>query len=362
MTNNNVYLDLQMCNISSQNQVINFNETRFIDIVSEPNKYELSIGRFQVSTSTLPVFIPVIKPLSDNSHETIYSVSLEYKGYTVTTKVYWVPEITNVNEPSPPSSNSNGLQSKSDYYYAFSYSWLPKLIETALQIAFDDLKQAVLEGEGDDLLAECQIPYFYFDTISGSSILSVDSDFFDSYKNEDHVKINFNQSLYNLFSSFNSTFNGISFEIIVDSFRGSDTQKINASVNENYSNVLQEYSTIASQNPVSSILFTSATLPIVSENINTPITFTDSSTSGGANLSSDTKRIITDLQSESLIYKPSLTMIPSAQFRYISMTNANAIRDIQISCLWRDLLGNFHDLLLPSVGSCSVKLYFRRID
>jgi hypothetical protein len=362
MTTKNIYLDLQMCNISSQNQVINFNETRFIDIVSEPHKYDLSIVRFQVSTSTLPVFIPIIKPYSDDSHETIYSVSLEYKGYEVTTAIYWVSEITNVNTPSAPSSNSSGLQTKSEYYYAYSYSWLPKLVEAALQIAFDDLKQAVLEGEGDDLLAECQIPYFYFDTNSGSSILSVDAEFFDSYKNEDHVKLNFNQALYNLFSSFNSTFDGKTFEIIVDCFRGSDTQKINASVNEKYSNVFQEYSTIASQNPVSSILFTSATLPIVSENINTPITFTDSSTSGGANLSSDTKRIITDLQSESLIYKPSLTMIPSAQFRYISMTNANAIRDIQISCLWRDLLGNFHDLLLPSGGSCSVKLYFRKID
>ena len=356
MTTKNVYLDLQMCNISSQNQVINFNETRFIDIVSEPHKYDLSIVRFQVSTSTLPVFIPIIKPNSDDSQETIYYCTLEYKGYSATANIIWKPEITNIKTPFAPSSNTDGLQTKSEYYYAYSYSWLPKLIETALQTAFDDLKQAVLEGEGEDLLGDCQIPYFYFDTNSGSSILSVDAEFFDSYKNEDHVKTIFNQSLNNLFSSFNSTFDGTNFEIIVDS--------ANKNINGEsaYTNVYQEYSTISSQNPVSSLLFTSATLPIVSENINTPITFTDSSTSGGANLSSDTKRIITDLQSESLMYKPSLVMIPSAQFRFISMTHANAIRDIQISCLWRDLLGNFHDLLLPSGGSCSIKLYFRRID
>ena len=215
MTTKNCYLDLQMCNISSINQTINFNETRFIDIVTEPDKYELSIVRFQVTTSTLPVFIPIIKPNSDDSQETIYYCTLEYKGYSATANIIWKPEITNINTPSAPSSNTDGLQTKSEYYYAYSYSWLPKLVGNALQTAFDDLKQAVLEGEGEDLLADCQIPYFYFDTNSGSSILSVDAEFFDSYKNEDHVKTIFNQPLNNLFSSFNSTLDGTNFKIIV---------------------------------------------------------------------------------------------------------------------------------------------------
>jgi hypothetical protein len=357
MTTKNCYLDLQMCNISSINQTINFNETRFIDIVTEPDKYELSIVRFQVTTSTLPVFIPIIKPNSDDSQETIYYCTLEYKGYSATANIIWKPEITNINTPSAPSSNTDGLQTKSEYYYAYSYSWLPKLVGNALQTAFDDLKQAVLEGEGEDLLADCQIPYFYFDTNSGSSILSVDAEFFDSYKNEDHVKTIFNQPLNNLFSSFNSTFDGTNFEIIVDSAN----KNINGE--SDYTNVYQEYSTISSQNPVSSLLFTSATLPIVSENINTPITFTDTSTSGGgANLSSDTKRIITDLQSENLIYKPALTYIPSAEYRFISMTNGNPIRDIQISCEWRSNTGSFYPLYLPPGGTCNLKLYFRRIN
>ena len=357
MTTKNCYLDLQMCNISSINQTINFNETRFIDIVTEPDKYELSIVRFQVTTSTLPVFIPIIKPNSDDSQETIYYCTLEYKGYSATANIIWKPEITNINTPSAPSSNTDGLQTKSEYYYAYSYSWLPKLVGNALQTAFDDLKQAVLEGEGEDLLGDCQIPYFYFDTNSGSSILSVDAEFFDSYKNEDHVKTIFNQPLNNLFSSFNSTFDGTNFEIIVDSAN----KNINGE--SDYTNVYQEYSTISSQNPVSSLLFTSATLPIVSENINTPITFTDTSTSGGgANLSSDTKRIITDLQSENLIYKPALTYIPSAEYRFISMTNENPIRDIQISCEWRSNTGSFYPLYLPPGGTCNLKLYFRRIN
>ena len=204
------------------------------------------------------------------------------------------------------------------------------------------------------------MPFLNFDINSGASVLSVDSNYFDSYKNDKHVKILFNQSLNNLFSSFNSKFDGVNFEIIVDGFHGTETLQINS--NGAYTNVCQEYSTISSQSPISSILFTSTSLSIVSENSNSPITFTDQSVSGDSNLSSDTKRIITELQSESLIYKPCLKMIPSAEYRFISMMASSAIREIQISCLWKDLLGNFHELLLPSGGSCSLKLYFRKID
>ena len=353
---NNIYVDLTMSNLDLNRIPASFNERRNGNIIDTPSNYELSITRFQVTTSSLPVYIPIIKINSDDSNKTMLEVTMTSNDFNVTTALNWIPEIKNIATPPPPSQNVSGLQSSSEYYYSYSYSWLPFLVQKTLQTCFLEL-QAL-----DESLATAGKPYFYFDSLSGGcSILSCDSKFFNSYDEDgnnstSNVKIFFNQPLYSLFSSFCSTYDGKLFQIIVNSNNFNKTE-IN---NVNYTNALQEYSTVQCQNPVKSIAFTSSNLPVVSENINSPLLFIN-----GQNMTNDasnsTSKIITDIQSSSLSYKPELTMYPSAEFRYISMHKAGPINEMQISIFWRNLLGELIPLYLPPGGTASLKIYFKKI-
>jgi hypothetical protein len=284
-------------------------------------------------------------------------ISMSSNGYSVKKSVMWIPEIKNMATPKSPSENMSGLQSSSEYYYAYSYSWLPFLVQKTLQQCFQDLQ--VL----DSTLSTAGKPYFFFDPLSGGcSILSCDSNYFDTYNlngenSSTNVKIFFNQPLFHLFSSFNSTYDGNSlYEIIVNS-NNFNKAEIN---NINYSKILQEYSTVQCQNPVKSIAFTSSNLPVVAEIINSPLIFVNGRTMADQ-ASNSTSKIITDIQSSSLSYKPELTMVPSAEFRYISLHKAGPITEMEISIFWRNLLGNFIPLYLPPGGTASLKIYFKKI-
>jgi hypothetical protein len=352
----NIYVDLNMSNLNLTRIPASFNERRNGDIIEKPSEYEISITRFQVSTSSLPVFIPTIASNSIDPNKTILEISMSSNGYSVKNSVLWIPEI-NMAPPKAPSENMSGFQSQSEYYYAYSYSWLPFLVQKTLLKCFQDL-QAL-----DSSLETAGRPYFYFDPLSGGcSILSCDSNFFDTYNvNGDNsltnVKIFFNEPMYHLFSSFNSTYDGNSlYEIIVNSnnFNKAEIHDIN------YSKVLQEYSTVQCQNPVKSIAFTSSNLPVVAEIINSPLLFVNGK-SMTDQASNSTSKIITDIQSSSLSYKPELTMVPTAEFRYISLHQGGPINEMQISIFWRNLMGDFIPLYLPSGGTASLKIYFKKI-
>ena len=212
----NIYVDLTMSNLDINRIPASFNERRNGSIIENPSNYELSITRFQVTTSSLPVYIPIIKINSDDSNKTMLEVTMISNNFSVTTELDWIPEIKNIAIPPPPSQNVSGLQSSSEYYYGYSYSWLPFLVQKTLQKCFFDLQVLDLS------IAEAGKPFFYFDPLSGGcSILSVDANFFNSYdeagNNTSNVKILFNQPLSSLFSSFNSLYDGNLFQIIVDS-------------------------------------------------------------------------------------------------------------------------------------------------
>ena len=188
----NIYVDLTVSNLVTNRIPASFNERRNGSILESPSDFDLRITRFQVTTSALPVFVPIIAINSDDSNKTMLEITMSHNNLSVTTPVQWIPEIKNIPIPIPPSQNKSGLQSYSEYYYAYSYSWLPFLVQKTLQKCFKDLQTL------DTSIATAGKPYFYNNSTS-------------------NIKIYFNQALYSLFSSFNSTYDGTLYEIIVTS-------------------------------------------------------------------------------------------------------------------------------------------------
>jgi hypothetical protein len=125
--------------------------------------------------------------------------------------------------------------------------------------------------------------------------------------------------------------------------------------------VFQEYSTVSNWTPVESIVFTSNTIPIISNQIAAPTIFNENQIIVGGGNNANFAPIITDIQSLGITnYRPTLLYAPTAEYRMVSLTGNRPLTNVDIEVYWRDKLGNIHNLNLFSGGSCSLKFLFRK--
>ena len=126
-----------------------------------------------------------------------------------------------------------------------------------------------------------------------------------------------------------------------------------------YLKLNQEYSTISNWSPLSSIVFTSNTLPINPTQLSAPIIYNNgllvSAIENNAFAS-----IITDLVSDELCYRPNLLYNPPGEYRLIDLRGNQPLNNIDIQVYWKDKYGKLNQFLLYSGGSCTIKLLFRK--
>jgi hypothetical protein len=372
-----VYYDIVITNVKSETTdppILQFNENRANPIIQNTGEYYLSIIRFQVDSTSLPIFIPEIQTGQSDPNKTIYSVTLEYLGTAVQTYLVWVPQNQSVQTPPPPSSQPNGLQAFSEYYYAYNYQALIYMIYNALQTCFDQL--VIATGGASSPIYTAHAPVITWDSQSNTAVISAESAFYNRGVPAlvpNPITLYFNASLFNLFSSFPTRYEGITGvtlgrNYIIEIFQD-DTNTIYLPVSapsvDQYvaTQLQQEYSTTATWTPISSIVFCSNTLPIVSNMLSAPLVYNDGRivqalSGNNANFA----QIITDLASNDNNYKPNLLYEPSAQYRYIDMFGNQPLTNIDVSVFWKSKLGILVPFKLNSGSSCSLKFLFQRKD
>ena len=99
--------------------------------------------------------------------------------------------------------------------------------------------------------------------------------------------------------------------------------------------VYGEYSTLYLWSPISSIVFTSSTLPIHSSISSSPVLIREGKIISPNSIEPNTRKIITDLVAVDS-YKPYLVYTPSSQYRYIDMIGGSALKDIDIQVYLQD--------------------------
>ena len=364
----NIYYDIVISNVLSQTKEpphIYFNETRSTPFVNNSGDYYLSIIRFQVDTNTLPVFIPEIQPRQGNANQTIYSVTLEHDGIVKQAHIQWKPQNAYLAIPIPPNQTATGFQSsETNYYYCYNYQWFILLIEEAFDSAFQQLQMECPD------LAHAHAPSLSWDVQNNIASFTAESAYYDKDECSNPIKVYMNNPLYNLFSSFvtirwgfNSTL-GRNHQLVIANFNGNNTLEIPTVGDTSYTatQVIQEYATTISWTPVSSIVFCSNTLPIVSNQLSNPLLFSENAQvySLGGN-SSNFAQIITDLASnDGTPYKPNLLYTPTGENRLIDMTGNVPLNNLDISVFWKSKLGTLIPMRLNSGGSCSLKILFTK--
>jgi hypothetical protein len=379
-----VYYDLTIANVNNgdvnpvNSPVLVFNEQRQNAIIPNTGEYYLSIVRFQVDTTSLPIIVPVIQnyaeqgfpPTASNSL-TIYSVTIKDNVSNLAYQVYidWVPQIQNVDVPAPsPPSATNPLQAESEWYFCYNFEWFVNLVNTALNTA--------LTNAG--LTATTDIAFLGWNTTTNSASLYLDQANFSTITaplTTPNYSLYFNQSLFTLFSSFPATYygsvgvvDGLNYNINIPNTQGLNSIYIPVippplpAVSTPCIQINQEWDTTPLWTPVSSIVFTSATFPIIPNRLsplqafNNGVLINLNPNSNNANFA----QVITDIITGDLCYKPTLIYEPTAEYRLIDMVGNTPLTNINIQVFWKSKLGNFVPFRIATGNSCTMKLLFTK--
>jgi len=390
----NIYYDLTLTNFiedGTRLDQLKFNETRNTYFVPRADDYYLSIMRFQVDSYTLPTHFAEIQTNQADPDLMTASFTLEYDDGVNPPIAHqefcrWVPN-TDIPIPPPPSSNPNGLQTNSPYYYSYNFRHMIDIFNDCLQDAFVALNLLV----GGITLQNDLPPYFIWDSNNNKAILYADSGIEDEFdilsrvgyndylpSSTPRIRIYMNRATESLLSSLPYDRVGITntlgrvFKLKVGYTRqfGSNVPLYNnlvelpafflssaPTINRYYIKLEQEYSTISNWTPVASVVFTSSTLPINVNSLSAPVILVNKQVIQNAN-NSNFAPIITDIASNEMVYKPNLLYVPSAQYRLVDLHTNTPINNIDIQVYWKDRFGTLQPFLFGSGSTCSIKLAF----
>jgi hypothetical protein len=363
-----VYVDLTIKNIQSTNdeaKPIIFYENRNSAYLNNAGNYNMSITRFMVDTYSLPSYIAEIQSNQSNPNLMIQTVSLRYTNganvyNTAAIPLIWQPVNLAYPTPSAPNTTPDGMQVDSLYYYSYSIAHLIKLYNIAFTTAMVSLRS--LSGG----LGSVDPPFIVYDTNTKKISVYCEEAHFNQ-EDAIHIDIYFNRAAYAQFSSLPayryaiSSSNGQIYNLRMDPSFGVNIVKVPGSLTPNKDLIMltQEVSTICNISPISSVVFTTSTLPIVKNILSSPINYLNGELIN-SNFNNNFGFTITDITTLDDSFKPTLLYNPTAEYRRISLQGNQPLSAIDLQIHFKTKDGNLHPLFLWSGGSCQIKILFEK--
>ena len=372
-----IYYDVLVSNFQSTTTtpaVFQFNESRTTPYLLVPEDYNLSILRFSVDTGTMPLFIPSIQPNQGDVNLTIYSVCLECNGATSgQVFVEWIAQDKQAIIPSSPSQTFNGVQiNDTGYYNCYSYQFFIELVYRAFVNAYNLLlTNATALGV---VLPSIYPPIINWDSSSSRAVIYMDVDGYDITL-PSPITIFMNAPIFALFNSFPATYEGYEGIVLGKNFRilGTDIGATNIQPiippsvppavqppSWNAIVIYQEYSTQTAWSPIQAIVFTSNTLPVEPNQVSTPLQFSNNLQTVFSGNNSNTQNIITDLVSDTGLYRSNLYYVPTSEYRLITLRGNTPLYNLDINIYYRLKNSQLIPFRLSSGGAVSLKLAFLR--
>jgi hypothetical protein len=209
-------------------------------------------------------------------------------------------------------------------------------------------------------------PFIQFDTQTKICVLNADIDWYNS-SSTGSAGIYFNSRLFQLFTGFPYQFQGYgkdpkSYLIPTPTVGNANTLTTNVGTKQQYLQAYQEMSTVGLWNPISSIVFTSTTLPIHATLTSPPKVYSSTSNgmagAGGTSLSNTLTDFEIAIDSQNS-YRPEISYAPPGEYRLIDMYSTSNLSKLDLNVYWKDKYGNLKPLRLQPGCSASVKLLFR---
>jgi hypothetical protein len=306
--------------------------------------YQLSVVKFDIPTASIPIqFFPVQDGTLNTS---TYSVTISWNGNVEQVYLVWNPEDLNATIPVPPYSSAQAALHP--FYYAmYNYEHFMRMINAALATA-----HAQIFAAGAPVLANVP-PFLFFN--SATNLISLYGPIAYDSTAATPVNIYFNNVLFfNFERSFPSELNSLNDP------QGQDLQLLvhNNIINQetvsgnSYYVMTQEYPALVLMLDVVSIVLTSNSLPVRNEWI------AQEGVSSNAYLS-----LISDYHINFTIgneLRNRLYYIPTAQYRYATMTSTLPIQTIDLQFYWRSWNGQLYPIYIYPNEEGAVKILFEK--
>ena len=140
-----VYIDINVYNqpndVDNAPQFLEYTEQRQSPILpTSSEEWYMSVVRFSLQTSSLPIWYPKIELNQNNPDKLVYVMTVKYHSdngniYTVSRHVKWYPENVTIPAPSPVGSVFVE-QPFSEYYYAYSSQLFIRVFNATLRENF----------------------------------------------------------------------------------------------------------------------------------------------------------------------------------------------------------------------------------
>jgi hypothetical protein len=288
-----------------------------------------------------------------------------FQQFNQQTFISWLPQDLASPIPRPPSLTDNKFQDDSGgYYYCYNYSYFLQVVNNALGACFILLNQQVVFA--GLVLPTLISPVMTWNNDSNIAVLNADLLGYDQ-TNISHIKIFMNLPLYQLFNSMPAYIQpfpallGKNYLIDTNNFGNSQVTPFPFyAPTYDALQIFQEQTAVNIWSPVSSIVFTSNTLPINSTNVCNPSIFLNGVSTNNNGSNSDIAQVITDFQAENNIYKNSCLYIPSGENRYVDLMGTTPLYTIDINMFWKNKIGTLYPFRLSVGCSASIKVLFER--
>lgn len=318
----NIYYNSTIVNNELRDTAAIFHETRQTSLLDDPAQYYLTIARFTLPVTSLPIF---------NFLDNTYAVTLSFSGSDFMEFVTY----------TSLTINPFGKQ------YVFNYQHFIDMINTAFSDAFTALKTAF---PGAPPVTAPRMEYNGY--TNGVSI-----EFENAYNPNvasPTIEVYVNDFLYRFFPNIENQFFGYiqpadkNYQILIKD-NGNN-------VSGGITTMSQEYPTFYLWYDFRNILVTSNTLPISSEAI-------ASRDQDGTNRSLS---IVTDfIPFQFGIGEQTKTPFvyqPQPQYRLIDLYSHQPIRSIDYQVFWEDKFGNINEFLLNPGQEMTMKMLFVKKD
>lgn len=313
-----------------------FTDYRPAPLVNRAKDYELSIVRFQTSLQSLPALI-VEHPTQPGAtpSQTAYTFTIQNASGSLTASatVQWTP--------ATPGLTQNTGDYFDPYWWEYDFIRFGTLVNAALTTAMTGIIAQ------DGTYTGVSAPYFSYDVELAVWSLTATSPFFDVGGS---LQLWANPQAHHLFCGFPAT------------AYPNNLYRYNFIIQPNETNYVRSQipGSLTTWNPVRRFVFTTQTIPVVAESINSPTNYANGNVPSGL----ASQQIISDLTPDLFrgdeLRSGTLSYTPTAQYRYLDLTGEAELRDIDFRVFWEDNLGNLHQHILLHNDFVIAKLLFHR--
>lgn len=362
----NIYLNIsfQPPYLSNEPYLLEYNVTKDTPILDRMNDYYLSVIRFDIPLSEIPITIapplPNQNPAAGTYPNLLFPViGISYNGVNYPigpdNNLVFIPET-----PSIPPAQNFPFQNITPYYWVFSYNWFLTIINNALLVAYN---ASPLPG----LFPAFTPPYFTYDSVTQLISLIV-PDFFTRIIGPAVAipTISFNFNMLEYLDGFPTTQNAINspngFDFTIN-LSQANVHDINgyalfgtAPTNPpTYFKITQDQVLIQYWNPIKKLLLTSETIPVVKEYVQAQTPFgPNSSLNPSLPIITDFTPVVEKAGDQRTV----AFYLPTAEYRKVNMISELPLQKVSLKVYWEDLYGNIYPLHIGAYQSASVKIVF----